>query len=150
MTTQSDASVLPPEPNLSRRVWLGRLIPWLLTGLGLASLGIGAWLRASLDRGRLVVESPRRRLAGVEENQTVPIRFPIRNTSGHLIRIVGSNDRCGDSGCSLTKGLPLAIPPGGTRTLEVDFKVRLSPFFFELILPTDDPHLPEVVLQFEG
>jgi len=69
----------------------------------------------------------------------------LKNTTNHPIRIVGSDDRCDVlNGCTETKALPLEIPAGSSRNVEVGFHIRVSPYRYLLTFFTNDPDEPRV------
>ncbi len=132
----------------------GTSVPRLGRGLVLiavASFMGASWVFCSSWGGDLVVDRPNRSMAGRQEGDAETFHFAIRNTTSHPIRIIGADDRCSSvGGCSQTKPIPLTIPVGESRPLEVLFKAGVTPYVFRLSIFTDDPQHPEVVVTISG
>jgi len=79
------------------------------------------------------------------------IEFRVRNTTRRIVRIVGADNRCSsETGCSSTPDLPLALPPGGTGTIRIDFRTRESPYSYRLTFQTDAPEQPSFTVVIQG
>ena len=129
----------------------GRSLAHFFTALAVGSAVMAGWLAWSNRDGSLIVASSVRELAAMPAGTAVPLRFALRNSSKHTIRVIGANDRCElVNGCSKTLGLPLSIPAGESRTLNVDFKTGEAPYTYRLNLYTDDADTPSLAIVVSG
>ncbi len=157
IATAEDIEVLAPQEETAVRHPAAR--PWsrlsvfagLFAGLGLAVFGYTAWNSSWPEPAGLIVADPDRSMAGKAEGEGETFVFQLRNPTRRDIRIIGTSDRCSSLlGCSETRPIPLAIPPGESRDVRVLFKAGVAPYHFKLRLFTNDPKQPEILLSFSS
>ncbi len=145
MSIRLESAASPPKstwgaPTFARTFRIASVILLLAAG----------WLAWSDRQGKLSVDEPQRLLTGIPAGCEVILKFPIRNTTGRPVQVLAADNRCTSEGCSVTPGLPMVVPPGEIRSLEIHFKPRTPPYNYGLTLYTDDPNHSEIPILISG
>jgi hypothetical protein len=95
---------------------------------------------------------PAHRLGNLSPHEAMPVRVTLSNETDRPVQLLGAAAGCGLSICVEADGLPMAIPPGSDRDLQIDLHAsgRPGPFSDEMVIYTDCPGQLEVHLTFHG
>ena len=86
----------------------------LFVGMGNVSTSRGE------QAGTLHVESSKRSFGEAPVGAKPVVVFRLGNRTGHPIKILGSNAGCYRAACLVPMGLPLLVPVGESRDLEIE------------------------------
>lgn len=97
------------------------------------------------------IEPPIRSFGEASVGSTPLLRFRVDNQTGREVRILGSNAVCYQAACLEPLDLPLTVPAGERRPLEIKVLcANPSELSKKIVLYTDDGSRPEIGLSVEG
>ena len=141
-----------------------RVLAWIYRGLAVSGvalavlglyLGVQSESNAGAPRGRmLALDPPTVTLGVVPHEARVPVKVMLSNRGDNGIRVLGLERTCSPWGCTDDSNLPLRIPPGQSRQIEMMFYAPrrgfVGPFSSEISLYTDSPETARLALGIQG
>jgi hypothetical protein len=146
-------SLTLPGPAPSRVLgFAGPLIVVCLFALAL--LCYAQAMRGDQSQGGLVVDPRVHPLGQLQAGKIVPMTVTMTNRSARPVRLLGAHDVCATWGCLLGRGLPMDIPAGANRQVQID--VRPHPrgfsgeFTGEIVFYSDCPGAEQIPVRVAG
>jgi len=151
LESASTGGSLPSPTNVHRT-----FLRWLVASVGLSLLctttfaGWALYRFGSIRFGLaylagepLAVNSRNISLGTIERFSTHEAPVTITNLSNHTLKVLGSRSTCS---CTIAKGLPLTIPPGGKQQIMLQVRpIKADPQLDQTVqLYFDQPSMPTI------